>query len=184
MAIWPFNRNKTAADQKKVPREVEEYYQSERRDRVGVAWLLAALTLVVTVIIVLGLFLGGRWVYRKVANKDDNNTTQTTQTNQQAEQSPATTPQESSNSSSTNQPGNSNSSTNPSSNSSTTEDSNTQGTVNAPTQSNNPSSVSTQPTQTSSNLANTGPGETIAVFVLVSVAGYLGYSTYLRRRFN
>lgn len=181
MAIWPFNRNKQDAATKKVPREVEQYYQSEHRDRVGVAWLLAGLTLVITVLIVLGLFFSGRWVYRKIANKDDNST-QTAQTNQPAEQSPSGSSQNSdsdSNSDASRDGGSSNSSTSSSSTSST----NT-GTVNAPTQTNS-STPATQPTQTTnSNLANTGPGQTVAIFVLVSVAGYLGYSEYLRRKLN
>jgi len=177
MAIWPFNRKKRNGTGNKVPQEVEQYYQSERRDRVGVAWLLAGLTLVLTVLIVLGLFFGGRWVYRKIANKDNGN--QTAQTNQPAEQSPASQQPSSNNGSSENttppSPSSGNTSSPPAS-----QPTPSQGNVNAPTQSNNPSSVSTKPTQT--NLANTGPGETIAVFVLVSLAGYLGYSTYLRKK--
>ena len=174
MAIWPLNRNKQST-QKKVPSEVEEYYQSERRDRVGVAWLLAGLTLVITVLIVLGLFFGGRWIYRQITHKDDN-TTQTAQTNQPSEQSPATTPESSSNTSNSGQSNGGNASSSPTSN--------TSGTVNAPTQTNNPSSVSSQPTQTSNNLANTGPGQTVGLFALISVVGYLGFSEYLKRKLD
>ncbi len=176
MAIWPFNRNRNTSPQTKVPEEVEQYYQSERRDRVGVAWLLAGATLIITVLIVLGLFFGGRWAYRKIANKDNKSGTQTAQTNQPTEQSPASQAP-SSNNSSSGSPSSGSTSGNTNSQSSTS-----QGNVAAPTQTNNPSSVPAGPTQTS--VPNTGPGETIAVFALVSLAGYLGYASYLRRKLN
>jgi cytoskeletal protein RodZ len=58
-----------------VPAEVSEYYQAEKRDRVGMAWLLSIVTFIATVVIVLGLFFGGRWGYRKfVSNRNPNPT--------------------------------------------------------------------------------------------------------------
>jgi len=42
-----------------VPKEVKEFYQAERRERVGVAWLLALATLITTVLVAFGLFFGG-----------------------------------------------------------------------------------------------------------------------------
>lgn len=65
---WPFRRNK---DQTDVPAEIQEYYQTERRERTGVAWLLALGTLLVTVGLATLLFFGGRWLYRTVANRGD-----------------------------------------------------------------------------------------------------------------
>ncbi len=179
MAIWPFNRRKQSSTQKPVPKEVEQYYQSERRDRVGVAWLLAGVTLILTVMIVLGLFFGGRWAYRKITNKDNTTNTQTAETNQPnkpaeqspSNQSPSSSSPSSTDNSNTSSPNNSSSQTSPS-----------QGSVAAPTQTNNPASVPSGPTQTS--VPNTGPGQTITVFALVSLAGYIGYSTYLRRKLN
>lgn len=61
--MWPFNRRK---NQSSVPDEIQEYYQSERRERTGIAWLLALGTLIVTVILAVILFFGGRWIYRTV----------------------------------------------------------------------------------------------------------------------
>ncbi len=55
-----FNRRKSAND------DINEYYASERRQRVGVAWLLGIATLFITVLLALGLFFGGRWVYRTI----------------------------------------------------------------------------------------------------------------------
>lgn len=57
-----FNRKKDTS----TPNEIQNYYTEERRDRTGVAWLLAAGTLIVTLLLALGLFYGGRWAYRTV----------------------------------------------------------------------------------------------------------------------
>ncbi len=65
---WPFNRKKNTEE---VPAEVQEYYQAERRERTGIAWLLAVVTLVATLAIAAGLFYGGRWVYRQIAGNGD-----------------------------------------------------------------------------------------------------------------
>lgn len=75
-----FGRNKGGEN---VPEEVKGYYQAERRERLWLAWLLAFTTLVVTVLIVIGLSFGGRWAYRKIANKDKKvDTTKTIGSNQ------------------------------------------------------------------------------------------------------
>jgi cytoskeletal protein RodZ len=77
-----FNRRKQNTDV--LPEEVREYYQSERRERTGVAWLLAVGTLIATFVIAAALFFSGRWVYRTVFNNDDNkNKTTTSQDNAQ-----------------------------------------------------------------------------------------------------
>lgn len=64
-----------------LPEEVEKYYQSQRRARVGTAWLLGFLTLVVTLAVALGLYYGGRYVYRQAT---DNNTSEVTTDQDQA----------------------------------------------------------------------------------------------------
>jgi hypothetical protein len=53
-----------------LPREVQAYYEAEKRDRRGVAGLLAVGTLVVTILLAAGLFFGGRWAYQKIRNDD------------------------------------------------------------------------------------------------------------------
>ena len=67
MAI--FNRN--SKNQSGVSKELEEYYQNERRERFGVAWLLAFGTLVTTLLLASALFFGGRWLYRTVTKSDN-----------------------------------------------------------------------------------------------------------------
>ena len=74
-----FNRRKQNTDV--LPEEVREYYQSEKRERTGAAWLLALGTLLVTFFIAAGLFFSGRWVYRTVFNHDDS-TNKTTASSQ------------------------------------------------------------------------------------------------------
>lgn len=73
MVKWPFGR-KQSSDSDKVPQEIQEYYQSEKRERVGVAWMLALATLVVTVLLALGIFYGGRWAYRALFDDNGDNT--------------------------------------------------------------------------------------------------------------
>ncbi len=89
MAMWPFSRfnrrTKTAAS---LPAEVQEYYQSEQRERVGVAWLIALVSLLVSTVVIISLFLGGRWAYRKFVQKP---TPKTTSSSEKKEQNPKDT---------------------------------------------------------------------------------------------
>jgi hypothetical protein len=67
MAFWDrFRRNQKVI----LPEEVSQYYQSARRERVGVAILLGIVALIVTVLVASALFFGGRFAYRKIAGKD------------------------------------------------------------------------------------------------------------------
>lgn len=54
-----------------LPDEVDKYYQSQKRARIGTAWMLGFLTLIVTLAIALGLYYGGRYVYREVIDSED-----------------------------------------------------------------------------------------------------------------
>lgn len=53
----------------KLPKEIEEYYTAEKRERRGVAGLLAVGTLLVTILLAVGLFFGGRWAYRSIRHE-------------------------------------------------------------------------------------------------------------------
>ncbi len=65
--MWPFkDKKKKNAD---VPAEIKDYYLAEKREKRGMAWLLALGTLLATVLVVLGLFFGGRWAYKKITAK-------------------------------------------------------------------------------------------------------------------
>ncbi len=68
--MWPFKRKKAKITTKTtVPTEVQDYYESSRRERKGIAWLLGIAVLVVTILLAFLLFFGGRWLYRKATNK-------------------------------------------------------------------------------------------------------------------
>lgn len=89
MAIWPFNRKR---QDQALPEEVQDYYDSSRKQRTGMAWLLALGTLVVTVLLAVLLFFGGRWVYQQFAGDDEpaQETTQTESPEQDATDQAAT----------------------------------------------------------------------------------------------
>ena len=56
--------------QTQIP-ELQDYYATQKQQSTATAWLLAIGSLLITVAIFFGLFLGGRWLYRAVTNKDD-----------------------------------------------------------------------------------------------------------------
>lgn len=72
-----FRRKSTDSN---LPPEIQAYTEGAHRERMGMAWLVGIVSLVVTLIVVSGLFFGGRWVYRKLAHKDDKSTTAQTDT--------------------------------------------------------------------------------------------------------
>lgn len=62
-----FNRNKKDS----VLPEIDKYYDGERRDRAGLAWLLALVSVIAVTLLVVGVFLGGRWAYRALTDNND-----------------------------------------------------------------------------------------------------------------
>lgn len=174
-----FNRKKS--NNKAVPPEVKQYYASEHRERVGLAWLIAFLSLIVTVAVVAGLFFGGRWAYRKVANKDTNNKPTTgagvdnvpdSQSNPDAASKPndlqptAKPPTDGGEVAvDDNKKPESDSSSSESSSGDNSSDESTKATEPAPTA-----------------LSDTGPGSTLAVFVAVSILAYVAHWQYQKRR--
>lgn len=162
--MWPFNRNKTADGT--TPPEVQDYYQSERRDRSWLAWVIGLGTLLATILVVLGLFYGGRWVYRKVKPQDNPNTAQVQTEN------PAPQPEENQ------QPEGQAPSNAPTPNSAVTPTPTPQsGSTPSPTPTPAPGPVAQAPNTQgkggSSDLPTTGPADNAAIFLLVSTAGYL-----------
>lgn len=73
-----FRRNKQVDSN--LPPEIQAYARGEHRERVGVAWLVGLISLIVTFLVVAGLYFGGRWIYRKLAHKDSSSATPTAQT--------------------------------------------------------------------------------------------------------
>ncbi len=85
MPLFNWSRKK---QQSVLPDEVSQYYQSQRRERTGVALFLGIIALVITLLIGVGLFFGGRYVYRQFVDndKETTDTVQTTEGQDQAEQ--------------------------------------------------------------------------------------------------
>lgn len=151
---WPFKRKKDAAI---VPQEIQEYYNTEKRERTSVAWLLALGTLLVTIALAIILFFAGRWLYRTVAdrnNKSGNVSEQAVQ--DEPKQTPATD----------------NKATSPSNNGGDS-------TATAP------SPTTPQPTTSATApLPDTGAGDVIAIFSITTLAGAIAHQAiYSRRRF-
>ncbi len=85
MVRWQFWRRDNKKNNE-VPAEIKQYYEAERRERTGIAWLLAFATLLVTVALSILLFFGGRWAYRAVFDSNGDNDRQ--EVAQQEQQSP------------------------------------------------------------------------------------------------
>ncbi len=73
---------------KKTIEELESYY-ANREQKTGMAWVMAFLSLLLTVVILGGLFFGGRAVYRAVT---DDGTTQTAVNDEPVDDNTSTTP--------------------------------------------------------------------------------------------
>lgn len=174
MVKWPFRRNDNTTEQPEyqVPSEIQSYYDAERRERTGVAWLMATGTLVVTILLAVGLFFGGRWIYRKVANNDPQPAVNTASVEQSPSENAAEEPQTSS--TTTNEP--SPVPTPP---------------ATAPSTATPPATPSPTPTPASpstsaannqnSNLPSTGPGHVAAAVALATIIGSLGHYAVTNR---
>ncbi|GAC1387937.1 MAG: hypothetical protein NVS1B7_1990 [Candidatus Saccharimonadales bacterium] len=89
---FPLFRRKT--DQVALPKEVQNYYQAEKRERIGVASLLAIGTLIITVVLAFGIFFGGRWAWRHAFpgnTKKNNPATSTVKSNEEVSSSTSST---------------------------------------------------------------------------------------------
>lgn len=169
-------------DQTKVPEEIQDYYQTERRERAGVAWLLAFGTLVVTIVVATGIFFAGRWAYRQVAGTDEPETTEIAQEDTQQEQPPVDNPSNG---------GGGGGGTTPQ----TTEETPAPTTETPATDTPQPETPAegedtTPPTGDTEDdravagtttIPDTGPGNVAAVFATISALGYLAHRLYSRR---
>lgn len=169
MAIWPFNRRKKLDPS--LPAAVETYTKSEHRERMGMAWLVGLVTLLVTAAMLAVLFFGGRWIYRKIAGKPKTPTT-TQKTSAETDNNPGQNehPTNTDTNENTNLPNTSNTPSNSNSSSNTNQNTNTQN--------------STSQTSTNSKIASTGPESTLSIFVAVTVISTLAYQFKLRRQAN
>ncbi len=170
--MWQFKRK--TSTQSPIPNEVQEYYQAERRERVGIAWLLAFATLVTTLLVAVGLFFGGRSIYRRFT--EDNKPKPVAVTPSTTKSSPAVgsivQPAQPSSPQPPTNPQNINKTQ-----TSVVEDSDA-GTPVAKTPTTQAPSKQTEP------LPKTGPTETMTVFVAVSVLATTAHYAHTKRKLN
>ena len=92
-----FKRRQKIATTSVVPEEIQAYSQAEHREKMGIAALVGFISLLLTLIVLFGLFMGGKWLYGKIAgtNTKKNTTTvveksdSSTQNSDKKEQTPA-----------------------------------------------------------------------------------------------
>lgn len=82
MVFWRKRNITQDEDSSKSTQEVKDYYESSPSQNMGVAWLLAFGTLVLTIVLALGLFFGGRWAFRKITHRGTSTVTITQQANE------------------------------------------------------------------------------------------------------
>lgn len=154
------------AEEPEVPEEIQDYYETERRERTGVAWLLAFGTLIATILVASGIFFAGRWAYREIAGTDDDGSTEIAQ-NEEQEQSETERQEEQ-------EPSGGQGNAEDESDASDTPQNG--GAV----QGNN--DIATPATGDSSgDLPGTGPSGTATAFFAVSIISYLVHRFYMRR---
>lgn len=182
MVKWPFRRNSEDDDQPQyqVPAEIQDYYQAERRERTGVAWLMATGTLIVTILLAVGLFFGGRWIYRKVKGNDS----------QQIATSNVESVQQATSENETSGPKTSSTNTEQPSPAPATPPPSTPPAASTPTPTPTPSTTSPSPSNSTppatagayTSIPNTGPGDTAAIVLAVAVIAALGHYAVATRR--
>lgn len=74
MGLFRKKENKTIA-------ELEQYYAGGNKN--GMAWIMALLSLVITVVVLTAIFLAGKWVWNKVTDNDSSDTTTSATTSQE-----------------------------------------------------------------------------------------------------
>lgn len=169
-----FNRKQ---DKTTIP-ELQEYYDNQRSNRSGMAWLMALASLLITIGVLSGLFFGGRWVYRKIADRNDDKATEQVTTTTATTQSGTSQNNDKKDETATpSQPITQNTPA-PQAQPSAGQVSPQAATTTTP----NTSRVAG--TSTSTTLPNTGPADALAIvlFVVVAVLGTVGASAYQSKR--
>lgn len=170
-----------------VPEEIQDYYQTERRERAGVAWLLAFGTLVVTILLAGLIFFGGRAAYRRFAGKDEPERADVAQNEEQKQEGSTESaneenkPQENRPESNSGGQGQGNAAQGNNQNNPTPAPSQNQNQNPTPTTP-NPSPSTPAAGDASEDLPNTGPTSTVAIFFAVSILGYIIHRMYLKTR--
>lgn len=172
---------------------LDEYYQEQRTRRSALSWVLGLLGLLIVILLAIGLYFGGRWGYRRLhhaaAKKPAVTKPAQTKTNNQ-QTAPSSGSGSGVSEGQVNAPGASNtdpSATGSRSNPSATSPNPSQSTPNNSGASANPvpGTTGTSPVPPKSRtLTNTGPGNVIATFVLITVLSGGLYEIRLRQKIS
>lgn len=155
-----FRRNKTTS----VLPEVDQYYTGERRDRAGIAWLLALVSVALVALVLVGAFLAGRWAYREITDNGRDEVA-VVETDEQLPSFDGGEDEDAADDNDTD-----------------TEDTETEGTVDAPARTDTPSTPPSTPVTGAEELPYTGPGSLAASFVAVSAAAAGAHNLVSRRK--
>ena len=165
--MWPFKRKQPPLDQvPAMPPELNQYYLAEKRIRNGMTWLLGIATLVVTIALAFLLFFTARFVYGMVKNHFGKTTATTTTTQKGSSTVKNQTP-----------PQTVAGSTTPSSSPATNTTTGTSTTTTT-----TPTEPGGHISSTTTNIPNTGPGQTVTVFLVATTAGTMAYHLATRRQ--
>lgn len=151
--------------------EVDSYYEGERRERAGLAWVLALISVIIVALIIIGVFLAGRWLYRQVT-KDDTKEVATTDIEVPSFDG-STTEQDTNDAQSEEE-------RRAAEDRAKAEEEKAQGRVDAPVQTNIPSTPSTGD---NAPLPSTGPANLVGIFAgVTTLAGGIHYVVERRRK--
>ena len=142
--------------------ELQEYYANQKRESTGLAWLLALGSLLVTAAVIIGLFVGGRWAYRKITNKNKTTvaTVETTDSSSSTSTAPSNTPAQATSTT-------------------TTAATPAQGVTPAQSIATNTTAVAAT---TAKEVPNTGPGNVFALFMSITIIAAIAHSKFLAKK--
>lgn len=168
MAFW--NRKKPA-ETDQLPEEVREYYASTKRTRGLSAWLFGLLALILTLLIAVALYFAGKFVWEQFFSDEPESTTTTEQTavNDQPEQPDQDTGSNNANNNEDNQ-------TSPSEPQTLPGDNNDNPETETDTNGVNGANTALESTP------ETGPGDTVAIFIGTVLIATLGYEAFARKK--
>ncbi len=155
--------------------EIEDYYAS-KKTRNGMAWVMAFGSLVITIGVMSLIFFGGRWAYRTLSNKDNEDTKTVTTTEISKDLVISSTGTDSNKSGSQSVGGTVGSEDFPS------VVSDQAASTSVPSSVRNSSASATAPSKGSTELPDTGAGRTI--LILPAFAMVIGYFISRKRQIN
>lgn len=158
--------------------ELQDYYATQKKESTAMAWLLAIGSLVLTIVVFAGLFMGGRWLYRTMTKKDEPTSTSQTET-KPADNGSSSTGQSNPNNSATI---NSGTVTAPGTSTTTGSGSSSASTTAPGVSPNQSGSANNSATAANTSLPNSGPGGVVVVFVLTTIAGTTMYRRVLLKK--